>query len=222
MNRSQIAQDMGMLTVSRKVVLAIVHREASQVPGVVQLGGDSVLKRVFRWLGLRPRPRGVELELGDGEAAMSITVVVRYGTNVPDLVAEMRRRVKGALKVMAGIDARTINVYVKSVKPGPALYGAGALSTPPMAMAPGATGEPHLILPPPLPPPLARPITPPPEPREPRDGIRRRFDFPDEDPPRRSSCGRASRAAAVPSRWARPTGAAAGARSGSTRPSGRR
>jgi uncharacterized alkaline shock family protein YloU len=104
------------LTISRKVVKAIIYREASQVPGVVQLGGDSILKKLFRFLGLAPRPRGIELELADGEAAMTLTLVVRYGAAIPELAAELRRRIKTALRVMAGIDVRTVNVYVKSVK----------------------------------------------------------------------------------------------------------
>lgn len=115
-HQSQISQELGLLTVSRKVVKAIVHREATQVPGVVQLGGDSLLKRIARFLGMRLGPRGIELELADGEAAMTLTVVVRYGTSIPEMAAEMRRRVKSALKTLAGIEVRTVNVYVKSVK----------------------------------------------------------------------------------------------------------
>jgi len=129
--QSQISQELGLLTVSRKVVKAIVHREATQVPGVIQLGGDSVLKRVARFLGMRPRPRGIELELADGEAAMTLTVVVRYGTSIPEMAAELRRRIKSALKTMAGIDVRTVNVYVKSVK---------AAGTDPLAGTPPPSG----------------------------------------------------------------------------------
>jgi len=85
MNKSQVAQEHGLLTVSRKVVKAVIHRIASEVPGVVQLGGDSIWKRLMRQLGLKPKPRGVELELADGEAAMTITLVVRAGVRVPEV-----------------------------------------------------------------------------------------------------------------------------------------
>ncbi len=118
MNKSQVVQEHGLLTINRKVVKAVIHRIASEVPGVVELGGDSIWKRLLRRLGFRPKPRGVELELADGEAAMTLTLVVRSGVRVPELAAEVRRRIKKQLKEQLGIDVRTVNVYITSVKPG--------------------------------------------------------------------------------------------------------
>lgn len=116
--QSQVVTDSGILTVNRKVVKAVIHRVASDVPGVVQLGGDSIWKRIFRWLNLKPRPRGIELELADGEAAMTLTLVVRMGARVPEIAAEVRRRVKRTLKEQLGIEVRTVNVSITSVKLG--------------------------------------------------------------------------------------------------------
>ena len=116
--RSQVPQEMGLLTVNRKVVKAVIQRVVSEVPGVIQLGGDSIWKRIMRWLGIKPRPRGIELELAEGEAAMTLTLVVRLGVRVPELAADVRRRVKRSLKEQLGIDVRTVNVYVTSVKSG--------------------------------------------------------------------------------------------------------
>jgi uncharacterized alkaline shock family protein YloU len=116
--KSQTVSDSGILTVNRKVVKAVIHRTASDVPGVVQLGGDSIWKKLFKWLNLKPQPRGIELELGDGEAAMTITLVVRMGARVPEIAAEVRRRVKRTLKEQLGIEVRTVNINVTSVKVG--------------------------------------------------------------------------------------------------------
>jgi uncharacterized alkaline shock family protein YloU len=116
--QSQVAHDGGLLTVNRKVVKAVIHRIASDVPGVVQLGGDSIFKKLFKWLHLKPRPRGIELELADGEAAMTLTIVIRMGARVPEIASEVRRRVKRALKEQLGIEVRTVNVNVTSVKVG--------------------------------------------------------------------------------------------------------
>ncbi len=113
---SQVAQELGLLTVNRKVVKAVIHRIASDVPGVVQLGGDSIWKRLFKFLNWKLGPRGIELELADGEAAMTLTLVVRMGSRVPEIAAEVRRRVKKALKEQLGIDVRTVNVNITSVK----------------------------------------------------------------------------------------------------------
>ena len=52
MSKSQVVQEHGLLTLNRKVVKAVIHRVATEVPGVVQLGGDSIWKRILRWLGV--------------------------------------------------------------------------------------------------------------------------------------------------------------------------
>ncbi|MFC1707344.1 Asp23/Gls24 family envelope stress response protein [Planctomycetota bacterium] len=101
---------------SRKVVRYLIHRIAMGTPGVVQLGGDSIWKRLFKWLNIRTGPRGIELELADGEAAMTLTLVVRYGVRVPELSTELRRRIKRGLKQELGIEVRTVNIYIKSLK----------------------------------------------------------------------------------------------------------
>jgi uncharacterized alkaline shock family protein YloU len=118
MKITQIAQKLGLLTIKKKVVMAIIHREASQIPGIIELGGRSIFKRIFKRLGLRTRPRGVELELGEGEAAMNIRLVVRYGVSIPELSDQLRERISRALKTMCGIEVRTINIYVESIKNG--------------------------------------------------------------------------------------------------------
>lgn len=119
-NYSQICQEGGLLTVSRKVVRYVIHRIAMGTPEVVQLGGDSIWKRLAKKFNLRTGPRGIELELADGEAAMTLTLVVRFGCRVPVLAAELRRRIVHGLKRELGIDVRTVNIHIKSMKFGPA------------------------------------------------------------------------------------------------------
>jgi uncharacterized alkaline shock family protein YloU len=117
-DQSQVNQDGGLLTISRKVVKHTIQRIALGVPDVLQLGGDSIWKRLLRWLGFRLGPRGIWLELGDGEAAMTLTIVMRHGARVPQVTAELRRRVQRGLKEELGIEVRTVNVHVASVKAG--------------------------------------------------------------------------------------------------------
>lgn len=119
---SRVDQEGGLLTIDRKVIKAIILQEASQVPGVLELGGDSLLKRIFRWLGLPYFRGGLTLEVGDGEVAMNIDLVARYGVSIPELAREVRQRVKRAVKVMTGCDVRVVNVRIRSIKGGRRAY----------------------------------------------------------------------------------------------------
>lgn len=112
----RIQGDGGQLTISRKVVRALIQRIVLTTPGVVQLGGHSVWKRLFKWLGLRLRPRGMQLELAESEVAMTLTLVVMQGTCLTGLVGELRQRLRRSLKHQLGLDVRTINVRITSLR----------------------------------------------------------------------------------------------------------
>ncbi|MHC4392676.1 MAG: Asp23/Gls24 family envelope stress response protein [Planctomycetota bacterium] len=115
---TQICQEGGLLTVSRKVVKVTIQRIALDTRGVLELGGDSIWKRLLRRLGRRMGPRGIELQLADGEAAMTLNIVCAHGAKIPELANELRQRLRVGLKEQLGIDVRTVNVHVKSVKLG--------------------------------------------------------------------------------------------------------
>ena len=63
----RIPMQKGELTIARKVLTTIVYREVREAPGVVELGGVSIWKRIARWLGLPVGIRGVRVDLGEGE-----------------------------------------------------------------------------------------------------------------------------------------------------------
>ena len=62
----RIATQKGELTIAKKVLTTIVYREVREAPGVVELGGVSIWKRIARWLGLPVGIRGVRVAVVDG------------------------------------------------------------------------------------------------------------------------------------------------------------
>ena len=91
----------GTITVSQSVLSQVVVGAAESVDGA----------RVRR-----PR-RGLELELDDGRAHVSLELAVRFGDVLPDVAAEVQRRVHGALRDMCGIDAAAVDVSIEELVP---------------------------------------------------------------------------------------------------------
>ena len=47
---------------------------------------------------------------------MTLSLVVRHGCRVPEMSAELRRRLTRGLKEQLGIDVRTVNIHIRSLK----------------------------------------------------------------------------------------------------------
>ncbi len=112
----RIAMEKGEITISRKVLLTIVHREAREAPGVVELGGFSIWKRIARFLGLPLGMRGVRVDLGEGEIGVVLTLVVRAGVDIPELAEHLRRRIADAVRSSTGLEVSCVDVHVASIR----------------------------------------------------------------------------------------------------------
>jgi len=89
----------GTITVSPAVLSQVVVGAAESVDGA----------RVRR-----PR-RGLELDLDDGRARVSLELGVRYGHVLPDVAGEVQRRVHDELRRMCGLDTSAVDVSVEEL-----------------------------------------------------------------------------------------------------------
>ena len=112
----RIGQENGELAIAKKVLTSIVYKEARDMPGVVELGGMSIWKRIARWLGLALGPRGVRVDLGEGEIGVVLTLVVKYGVDIPELTRGLRARITEAVRSMTGLDVRVVDIHVASIR----------------------------------------------------------------------------------------------------------
>ena len=112
----RLHMEKGELTIAKKVLVSIVHKEAREAPGVVELGGFSIWKRIARFLGIPLGLRGVRVDLGDGEIGVVLTLVVRMGVDIPELTSLLRRRITEAVRGSTGLDVRCVDVHVASVR----------------------------------------------------------------------------------------------------------
>jgi uncharacterized alkaline shock family protein YloU len=96
-----IREPAGTITVTPGVLSQVVVGAAESVAGA----------RVRR-----PR-RGLDIDVEDGTARVSLELAVRYGEVLPDVAGEVQRRVRDALGTMCGLDAFAVDVSVEEVDP---------------------------------------------------------------------------------------------------------
>ncbi|MCF3962118.1 Asp23/Gls24 family envelope stress response protein [Streptomyces fuscigenes] len=109
----------GRTTIADSVAEKIVGVVTRDVPGVHSLG--SGMARTMggmrdRVAGGRPSvTRGVQVEVGEKQAAVDLDVVVDYGAPIPDVVADVRTSVISAMDRMTGLEVVEVNVTVDDV-----------------------------------------------------------------------------------------------------------
>ena len=62
----------------------------------------------------RPR-RGVDVELADGAATVTLRIAARYGSVLPQVAEEVQQQVAQALEQMCGVDVGTVDIAIEEL-----------------------------------------------------------------------------------------------------------
>jgi uncharacterized alkaline shock family protein YloU len=106
----------GKTTIADVVVSKIAGIAAREVPGVHDLVGQGMgaavsglAQRVTR---ADARSTGVNVEVGEREAAVDLRLTVEYGVSIPDLAVAVRGNVMDRLQSMTGLRVKEVNIDV--------------------------------------------------------------------------------------------------------------
>jgi uncharacterized alkaline shock family protein YloU len=112
----QEKNDLGEVRIHNEVIVAIARRATVEVDGVVRISGG--FKRGFLTIfGKRKFSRGISIVKSDeNELKIYISVIVRYGVNIPELTNDVQLNVKKSLEKIAGIIPTEINVEVDGIE----------------------------------------------------------------------------------------------------------
>ncbi|MEW2379891.1 Asp23/Gls24 family envelope stress response protein [Micromonospora sp. NPDC047812] len=112
----------GTTLVSDEVVEKIAVAAARSVPGVVELGGDVArfFNAVLDKVGLDQvgdARRGCSAHVTNGAAVVNLVIVIEAGHAVPEVTAEVRAQVAGAVEAY-GLRVDEVNIRVDDVALG--------------------------------------------------------------------------------------------------------
>jgi uncharacterized alkaline shock family protein YloU len=112
----------GKTTIADVVVSKIAGIAAREVPGVHELVGQGVGAAVSglaartgaigRAARVDTRTAGVNVEVGEREAAVDLRITVEYGASIPDLAVAVRGNVIDRLQAMTGLRVKEVNIDV--------------------------------------------------------------------------------------------------------------
>lgn len=107
----------GDTVIDDEVVATIAGQAIKDIEGVAGLGKSSVQRIIAERLGRGGRKaRGVQVEVGEQEAIVELSLNVIYGYNIPKIVAAVRKEVAARLFEIAGLVSKEINIHVVGIE----------------------------------------------------------------------------------------------------------
>ncbi len=105
----------GDVQIADEVVATIANIAAAEIKGVVQLKGG-IASDIADFLGMKHSVKGVKVNGEDGTIDLNLSVVVKYGTKIPETAKRVQVQVKESIEAMTELKVETINVHVVGVK----------------------------------------------------------------------------------------------------------
>ena len=118
---SQLQTDHGTTSIADSVVAKIAGVATREISGVHAMGGGAAraIGAIKERIGSQPAvTQGVNVEVGQLQAAVDLDVIVDYGVSIPDLAEAIRRNVSQRVTTMTGLEVTEVNVSVDYVNLG--------------------------------------------------------------------------------------------------------
>ncbi len=107
--------ELGKVQIAPEVLEVIAGMAASEVDGVAHMSGGFVGEIAERF-GRKNVARGVRVEVGSREAAVDISIVVKYGHRIPEVARNIQDSVRNAIESMTGLTVVEVNVHIVDVE----------------------------------------------------------------------------------------------------------
>jgi len=114
-----VETETGLTRIARAVVAKIAGLAARDIPGVQSMGGG-ISRRVGQLRSLIPgsseaTSQGVNVEVGQRQAAIDLNLVTWYGQSIVDISEAVRRNVIGQVEGMTGLQVVEVNIQVDDI-----------------------------------------------------------------------------------------------------------
>ncbi len=107
--------ELGEIKIHNEVIIAIARRATLEVEGVEKIA-SGFRKGLLSFLGKRKFFRGVVVEReGEQGVKIIISIIVKFGINIPEVVRAVQENVKRKLEEMTGIIPVKVDVEVEGI-----------------------------------------------------------------------------------------------------------
>ena len=107
--------DLGAVRINNAAIMTIAAAAAMEVGGVHKLGGG-LGTTLYEAFIRRTYSKGVRIQTREGDAKLSVSIVVEYGSDIPRIADQVQDSVKRAVERMTGLVLSEVDVIVEGVR----------------------------------------------------------------------------------------------------------
>ena len=105
--------EVDQVQIADDVIAVVAEIAALEVNGIV---GTTAGKGDFiQAISGKKRPKGVKVEVSEGDALIDLGVVVKYGAKIQKICKEAQEKVKNSVETMTGLNVVSVNIHVMGV-----------------------------------------------------------------------------------------------------------
>ena len=107
--------DLGNIRIHNKVISAITSMAVSEVEGVVGIY-KGIKGNIYDIFG-RKELAAIKVEMdSNNEIKLDVSVVVKYGFNIPEIARRVQESIRKALEKMTSLSLKEINVNIQEIE----------------------------------------------------------------------------------------------------------
>lgn len=115
---AEFTTDSGKIVIAEEVVATVAGVAATECYGVVGMASRKLTDGISELLGRENLSRGVEVTIDQGEVAVSMYIVVGYGTRISEVARNVIDQVRYKVESETGLTVRKVDIRVHGVKVG--------------------------------------------------------------------------------------------------------
>ena len=104
----------GLIRISDDVVATIAGLAALETPGIAAMSGG-ISEGLAKRLSGKNVQKGVQVEVGQVEAAIDLRIIVHYGIPIQEVCRQLQLNVRESVENMTGLQVVEVNVKVEGV-----------------------------------------------------------------------------------------------------------
>ncbi len=104
----------GEVQIADEVVAIIAGLAATEVDGVDSMAGHITNEWVSR-LGMKKLSKGVKVEVTEEHVSVYLSLIMKYGYEIPEVSEKVQEKVKSAIENMTGLSVLDVNIRIAGV-----------------------------------------------------------------------------------------------------------
>jgi len=108
--------DSGKIVIAEEVVATIAGVAATECYGIVGMASRKITDGIAELLGRESLSKGVEVTIDDSRVAISMYIVVGYGTKISEVAKNVIDQVRYKVESETGLNVRKVDIRIQGVK----------------------------------------------------------------------------------------------------------